>query len=108
MNSITDRLKTTLECRYRVERDLGAGASELFYRSGESIIAVDVNVGLEPSFTRRRVVLTGGFSDDPNYAEWDVSRDGRGFVFARPVNVFDFSQVNVIIHWFDHLRVRRN
>jgi hypothetical protein len=62
--------------------------------------------GPEPRFTPARGVLSGEFNGDRNRPLWDVSPDGNRFVFTRSYGESTARSLNVILHWFDHLRAR--
>jgi Tol biopolymer transport system component len=82
---------------------------ELFYRSGDKMMAVDI--ATQPSFTagKPRVLFEGRYvatpATSPNY---DVSRDGQRFLMLKP-NEQEASaptQINVVINWFEELKRR--
>jgi Tol biopolymer transport system component len=52
---------------------------ELFYRSGNSVIAVDVSV--EPA---RRTLFQGVYTANPTHTNYDIHPDGTRFVFVQP------------------------
>jgi Tol biopolymer transport system component len=84
----------------------GPGSRELFYRSADSILSVGMEPGTEPRFTDSRLVLTGDFNSDRNRPIWDVSPDGRRFVFTRSQGEPTGRSLNIVLHWFDQLRAR--
>jgi Tol biopolymer transport system component len=84
----------------------GPGGRELFYRSADSILSVGMEAGAEPRFTDSRLVLTGEFNSDRNRPVWDVSPDGRRFVFTRSQGESTGRSLNIVLHWFDQLRAR--
>jgi eukaryotic-like serine/threonine-protein kinase len=82
---------------------------ELFYRSGDKMMAVDI--ATQPSFTagKPRVLFKGQYvptpATSPNY---DVSRDGQRFLMLKP-NEQEASaptQINVVLNWFEELKRR--
>jgi Tol biopolymer transport system component len=84
----------------------GPGGRELLYRSADSILAVGMVPGTEPRFTESRMVLTGDFNSDRSRPLWDVSPDGRRFVFTRNQGETTGRSLNIVLHWFDQLRAR--
>jgi WD40-like Beta Propeller Repeat len=82
---------------------------ELFYRSGDKMMAVDIV--MQPSFAagKPRVLFEGRYelspATTPNY---DVSPDGQRFLMLKP-NEQEASaptQINVVLNWFEELKRR--
>ena len=82
---------------------------ELFYRSGDKMMAVDI--ATQPSFAagKPRVLFEGRYvptpATSPNY---DVSPDGQRFLMLKP-NEQEASaptQINVVLNWFEELKRR--
>ncbi len=79
-----------------------ANGRELFYRNGAMMMVAAIT--LHPVFTVgvRRELFEGNYVNDPVYRSYDVTRDGRSFVFVRsPKPLADFV---VVLNWFDQLR----
>ena len=82
---------------------------ELFYRSGDKMMAVDI--ATQPSFTagKPRVLFEGRYvatpATSPNY---DVSRDGQRFLMLKPSEqeASTPTQINVVLNWFEELKRR--
>src|SRR5467141_1450529 len=82
---------------------------ELFYRSGDKMMAVDI--ATQPSFTagKPRVLFEGRYNPapgtNPNY---DVSRDGQRFLMLKPSEqeASAPTQINVVLNWFEELKRR--
>jgi serine/threonine protein kinase/Tol biopolymer transport system component len=80
---------------------------ELFYRSGDKMMAVDVTT--QPSFAagKPRVLFEGNYVPAiftvPNY---DVSPDGQRFLMIKPVEQAKAAptQINVVLNWFEELK----
>ena len=80
---------------------------ELFYRSGEKMMAVDV--ATQPSFSagKPHLLFEGPYLPTrltfPNY---DVSRDGQSFLMLKPVEQSEAAptQINVVLNWFEELK----
>jgi eukaryotic-like serine/threonine-protein kinase len=82
---------------------------ELFYRSGDKMMAADIST--QPSFAagKPRVLFEGRYelspATSPNY---DVSRDGQRFLMlkAGDANEGTPTQINVVLNWFEELKRR--
>ena len=82
---------------------------ELFYRSGDKMMAVDI--ATQPSFTagKPRVLFEGRYvptpATSPNY---DVSPDGQRFLMLKPSEqeASAPTQINVVLNWFEELKRR--
>ena len=82
----------------------GPGGRELFFRVGDTVMAMAMTPGPEPVFSAPRTVLTGRFTGDLHRAVWDISSDGRRFIFARSQIEAETPAMTVLLHWFDRLR----
>jgi serine/threonine-protein kinase len=96
--------------RYQVSRAGGREAvwssdgAELFYRSGDRLLAVPVSRQPGSPTGVPQVLFTGQFvsTDIPDY---DVSRDGKRFFMLRPIQDDVESQtLRVVDNWFEDLR----
>jgi serine/threonine-protein kinase len=76
--------------------------SELFYRNGPELIAVDVET--MPSFRvrSREVLFEGSYALWPYHSNYDVHPDGRRFVMIKPFESIEARMV-VVLSWFDEL-----
>ena len=82
---------------------------ELFYRSGDKMMVVDIST--QPSFTagKPRVLFERHYqpttTTPPNY---DVSADGQRFLMLKPVQEEHAAptQINVVLNWFEELKRR--
>jgi serine/threonine protein kinase/Tol biopolymer transport system component len=82
---------------------------ELFYRTGDKMMAVEI--ATKPSFSvgKPRMLFEGRYrptpATSPNY---DVSRDGQRFLMLKPIEQAEAapSQINVVLNWFDELKRR--
>jgi eukaryotic-like serine/threonine-protein kinase len=79
---------------------------ELFYRSGDKMMAVDI--ATQPSFTagRPRMLFEGPYEPAlfpiPDY---DVSPDGQRFLMLKPSEEEGApTQINVVLNWFEELK----
>ena len=85
----------------------GPGGRELFFRVGDTVMATVMTPGPEPGFSAARTVLVGRFVSDFLKVVWDISRDGRRFVFTRNQSEADTPAITVMLHWFDRLRAAK-
>jgi len=82
---------------------------ELFYRSGDRMMAVDI--ATQPGFAagKPRMLFEGPYEPapitNPNY---DVSPDGQRFLMLKPVEGEQAvpTQINVVLNWFEELKRR--
>ena len=80
---------------------------ELFYRSGNRMMAVDI--AIQPSFAagKPRTLFEGPYlptaATIPNY---DVSADGQRFLMLKPSEQAQSAptQINVVLNWFEELK----
>jgi eukaryotic-like serine/threonine-protein kinase len=78
---------------------------ELFYRSGDEMMAVDI--AAQPGFTagKPRMLFEAPYalSSAPNY---DVSPDGQRFLMLKPIEQEQAgpTQINVVLNWFEELK----
>ena len=80
---------------------------ELFYRSGDKMMAVDI--ATQPSFSagKPRMLFEGPYlptqTTCPNY---DVSPDGQQFLMLKPSEPAEAApaQINVVLNWFEELK----
>jgi hypothetical protein len=82
---------------------------ELFYRSGDKMMAVEITT--QPNFIvgKPRMLFEGRYrptpATSPNY---DVSPDGQRFLMLKPVEQAQSAptQINVVLNWFEELKRR--
>jgi len=67
-------------------------------------MAMAMTPGPEPGFSAARTVLVGRFISETFRTVWDISPDGRRFVFTRNQGDVDTPAMTVLMHWFDRLR----
>jgi serine/threonine-protein kinase len=81
---------------------------ELFYRSGEKMMAVDV--ATQPSFAagKPRVLFEGQYLPTPiTFPNYDVSPDGKRFLMLEESErATSATQINVVLNWFEELKRR--
>jgi hypothetical protein len=73
---------------------------QLFYRSGDRMMAVDVST--YPSFThgKPRLLFTGQYESSSGAANYDVTPDGRHFVMLQSSDAAAAAtQIHVVQNW---------
>jgi serine/threonine protein kinase/Tol biopolymer transport system component len=80
---------------------------ELYYRSGDKMMAVDI--ATQPGFTAStpRMLFEGRYEANqvPLY-NFDISPDGQRFLMVKPVEQDQAAptQINVVLNWFEELK----
>jgi eukaryotic-like serine/threonine-protein kinase len=82
---------------------------ELFYRSGNKMMAVDI--ATQPGFSagKPRVLFEGRYEPTPaTFPNYDVSPDGQRFLMLKPSEqeAAAAMQINVVLNWFEELKRR--
>jgi serine/threonine-protein kinase len=81
---------------------------ELFYRSGDKMMAVDI--ATQPGFAAGtpRMLFEGRYEVAPvPSANYDVSPDGQRFLMVKPSEQeAATTQINVVLNWFEELKRR--
>jgi len=82
---------------------------ELFYRSGDKMMAVDI--ATQPGFAagKPRMLFEGQYQPTPvTFPNYDVSPDGQRFLMLKPVEQAQAAptQINVVLNWFEELKRR--
>ena len=87
---------------------MGSQRWELFYRSGEKMMAVDI--ASQPGFAagKPRMLFMGEYvlASIPA-ANYDVSRDGQRFLMLKPseqTSSSSLTQIVVVRNWFEELK----
>ncbi|MDA2924099.1 hypothetical protein MYX65_05480 [Acidobacteria bacterium AH-259-L09] len=78
---------------------------ELFYRSGDQMIVVDIRA--EPTFQAGtpRLLFEGSYDRGPGgNAGYDVTPDGQRFVMVKAGEESAPTQINVVLNWFEELK----
>jgi eukaryotic-like serine/threonine-protein kinase len=80
---------------------------ELFYRSGNKMIAVEITT--QPSFSAGKPKLLFSGEYQPTLvinANYDVSPDGQRFLMVKPSESAEAAptQINVVLNWFEELK----
>ena len=82
---------------------------ELFYRSGDKMMAVDITT--QPGFAagKPRMLFEGRYRPTPvTSPNYDVSSDGQRFLMLKPSEQAQAAptQINVVLNWFEELKRR--
>jgi serine/threonine-protein kinase len=72
---------------------------ELFYRSGDKMMAVAVETEPEFSAGRPRLLFEGRY-----LAGFDISPDGQRFLMIREPEAEPVTELNVVFNWFEELK----
>jgi serine/threonine protein kinase/Tol biopolymer transport system component len=80
---------------------------ELFYRSGDKIMAVEIIT--QPNFSagKSKVLFGGPYQPTPaTLTNYDVSPDGQRFLMLKPSEQTQAAptQINVVLNWFEELK----
>ena len=74
---------------------------ELFYRQDDKLIAAALVTGAELSVRARRLLFADRFVTDGGHAYYDVSPDGRSFIFLKDTQ--SSAQLVVVLNWSETL-----
>ena len=78
---------------------------ELFYRSGNKMMAVNVTTQGTFSAGKPRVLFEGSYVPTPrSFPDYDVSPDGQRFLLLRPEQAQAPTQISVALNWFEELK----
>jgi eukaryotic-like serine/threonine-protein kinase len=80
---------------------------ELFYRSGDNMLAVEIST--QPAFAagKPRMLFQAPYLSSPvTFPNYDVSPDGQRFLMLKPVEQAQAAptQINVVLNWFEELK----
>jgi Tol biopolymer transport system component len=78
---------------------------ELFYRSGDKMMVVDI--ATQPGFAagKPRMLFEGRYEQAPVQSnDYDVSHDGQRFLMLKPTDQAAPTQINVVLNWFEELK----
>jgi Tol biopolymer transport system component len=81
---------------------------ELFYRSGEKMMAVDVSSQPNFSVGKAKMLFRGTYLRTPfTYPQYDVSPDGQRFLMIKPTEQSSsLNQIVIVQNWFEELKRR--
>ena len=90
-----------------VEPRWGPGGRELFYRSGDSLYVVTITLGDEPRPGEAKALIADPYNRLSHEANYDVSPDGKRFVFVRMIEGAAGLRLHLLLNWFDQPAVRQ-
>jgi hypothetical protein len=78
---------------------------ELFYRSGDKMMAVDIATQPEFAAGKPRMLFEGPYELSPVQTDnYDVSPDGQRFLMLKPAERVAPTQINVVLNWSEELK----
>ena len=80
---------------------------ELFYRSGDKMMAVDVTTQPGFSASKPKMLFEGRYmSGGGTFPDYDVSPDGQRFLMLKRVQQeqAESTQINVVLNWTEELK----
>jgi Tol biopolymer transport system component len=92
-----------------VEPLWNSNGRELFYRTGDKMMAVGIDT--RPSFSagKPRLLFEGKYQPPPfTSPNYDVTSDGQRFLMLKPSEAGEAAptQINVVLNWFEELKRR--
>jgi Tol biopolymer transport system component len=80
---------------------------ELFYRSGDRMMAVDIVTQPTLRAGKPHLLFERTFAKGGPWRNYDVSRDGHRFLMLKPTNEdVALTQMNVVLNWFEEVSKR--
>ena len=80
---------------------------ELFFRSGEAVLAVDVTTKPGFSLGKARLLFEGRYLREPDGIDYDVTADGQRFLMIKPSEgELAATRFNVVLNWSEELKAR--
>jgi eukaryotic-like serine/threonine-protein kinase len=80
---------------------------ELFYRSSDKMMAVDIATQTGFTAGKPRILFEGQYLPTPaTFPNYDVSSDGQRFLMIKPMEQDQGAptQINVVLNWFEELK----
>ena len=78
---------------------------ELFYRTENKMMAVDISTQSSFSAGKPRLLFSEPYLPTPIVpANYDVSPDGQRFLMLKPAEQTAATQINVVLNWFEELK----
>jgi eukaryotic-like serine/threonine-protein kinase len=85
----------------------GADGRELYFRSRETLLGVDISGAKLQKVSRPRMLTEHAFDAGSGLSgNYDVTRDGRRFLMVRDLPRPPISTLNVVVNWFGDLERR--
>jgi len=80
---------------------------ELFYRTGDRMMAVDIVTQPTLRAGKPHLLFERTFAKGGPWRNYDVSRDGRRFLMLKPATEdVALTQMNVVLNWFEEVTAR--
>lgn len=100
--------------KWKISVDGGEGpvwhrqGTELFYRNGPRMMAVDIQLEPEPVIGRARLLFKGDFSVGrlPWATDYDVSPDGKRFLMVVRDTAPEVREIRIVQNWFRDVEAR--
>jgi len=89
------------------EPEWNPNGRELFYRSGDKVMAVDITTQPDFAVGKPRVLFEALYEPSPlTTPNYDVSPDGQRFLMLKPTEQAQAAptQINVVLNWFEELK----
>ena len=78
---------------------------ELFYRSGNKMMTVEVSTEHTFSAGKPKMLFEGPYAPTPrSFPDYDVSPDGQRFLMLKATDQAPPNQINVVLNWFEELK----
>ena len=78
---------------------------ELFYRNGDTMMAVTIATGSTLTAGSARLVFEGSYqTSDAGVAGYDVASDGRFLMVEPIVRKQPATRINVVLNWFEEVK----
>ena len=77
---------------------------ELFFRTGSKLVAATISTRPEFAVVRRDPLFDDVYQNGSNYANYDVSPDGKTFAMIKPATAGE--PPVIVLNWLDELRER--
>jgi eukaryotic-like serine/threonine-protein kinase len=78
---------------------------ELFFRSGDGMMAADLTLGPTPRIGKPALLFRGPFANIQG-KNYDVTRDGQRFLMVEPIEPVPPRDMTIVLNWMDDLRAR--
>jgi serine/threonine-protein kinase len=89
------------------EAEWNRNGRELFYRSGDKMMAVEVTTQASFSVGKPKMLFGGSYlQSGGTAADYDAARDGQRFLMLKPVEQGQAAptQINVVLNWTEELK----
>ncbi len=116
-NEVNVRPFPALDRKWQVSTEGGTepmwatpNGNELFYRSGDRMMAVDIRTDSDFTAGKPTLLFEGRYLSvhytEPAFANYDVAPDGQRFLMLRAAEEAGPTRINVVLNWFEELKRR--